>query len=607
MRLKRRRRLETEIDSNMTPENGDFSSLAFRRRRLLGSAAGLAAAAAVNLLPPNVQRALAQGPPRGGSLRDIKHVVLLMQENRSFDHQAADSDSGLFNRGLVRMPEMLRVKLAFLCAAFAVLFGSPAAIRGENTPNVLFITVDDMNNDLACYGHPLVRSPNIDRLAARGVRFDRAYCQFPLCSPSRVSFLTGLRPDTTRVFDLRTDFRKSTLPDVVTLPQLFKNDGYYTARVGKIFHYGVPGDIGTNGLDDAASWNHRVNPRGRDKEEEAKLTNHTPKKRPGSSLTILEADGRDEEQTDGRTATEVVRLMKEHAGSPFFIAAGFFRPHCPYIAPKAYFAYYPLDRITMPDEPAGHLNTLLRATKGSTVPHPIFGVSVDQAREAKRAYYAAISFVDAQVGRLLDALDRLKLADRTIVVFLSDHGYHLGEHGLWMKQSLFEESARVPLIISAPERLKGEASRRIVELVDLYPTLAELAGLSPPKDLQGVSLVPLLKNPRAEWKRPAFTQVSRNAFSGHAVRTERWRYIEWEGGKRGTELYDHDSDPHEYRNLANAPAHAAVVEELRSLVRKNWPPGSPSNVGPGTPKAAAMPTPNPNYDPQTPHRISSTR
>ncbi|MHC5542588.1 sulfatase-like hydrolase/transferase, partial [Singulisphaera rosea] len=284
-----------------------------------------------------------------------------------------------------------------MSVALAIFLGGQAGARGEDKPNVLFITVDDMNADLGCYGHPLVQSPNIDRLAARGVRFERAYCQFPLCSPSRVSFLTGLRPDTTRIFDLQTDFRKSTLPDVVTLPQLFMNAGYYTARVGKIFHYGVPGDIGTNGLDDAASWNYRKNPSGRDRAEQGKLKILSPVKRIGSSMTVLEAEGKDEEQTDGMTATEVIRLMEEHTGGPFFIAAGFFRPHCPYIAPKAYFGPYPLEKVSMPSEPAGHLDTLLQATKGSTVPYPIFGVTVDTAREAKRAYYATISFADAQV------------------------------------------------------------------------------------------------------------------------------------------------------------------------------------------------------------------
>ena len=457
------------------------------------------------------------------------------------------------------------------------LFGAGAAVGAEDRPNVLFIAVDDMNNDLGCYGHPLVKSPNIDRLAARGVRFDRAYCQFPLCSPSRVSLLTGLRPDTTRIFELQTDFRKSTLPDVVTLPQMFMRNGYYVARVGKIFHYGNPGQIGTDGLDDPASWQRRINPRGRDKDEEGMITNHTPARGLGSALCFMAAEGTDEEQTDGKVAAEAIRLMEENASRPFFVAAGFYRPHCPYIAPKSYFDLYPLDRITFPNEPAGHSKTLLEAAIASTRPYPVFGVSSEQAREAKRAYYAAISFVDAQVGKLLDAVDRLKLSDRTIIVFWSDHGYLVGEHGLWMKQSLFEQSARVPLIIAAPGKAKGKASPRTVELVDLYPTLADLAGLKAPADLHGTSLERLLDDPGAEWKQPAFTQVVRGGFPGHSVRTERWRYTEWDNGKQGVELYDHDADPQEYRNLANDPAYTAVVAELKSVVRKNWPSSSASN------------------------------
>ena len=466
---------------------------------------------------------------------------------------------------------------ALVMALPLVLHGGGATAQAADRPNVLFIAVDDMNNDLGCYGHPLVRSPNIDRLAARGVRFDRAYCQFPLCSPSRVSLMTGLRPDTTRIFDLQADFRRTTLPDVVTLPQLFTKNGYYAARVGKIFHYGNPGQIGTDGLDDPASWQRRINPSGRDKDEEGLLTNFTPKRGLGSALCFLAADGTDEEQTDGKVAAEAIRLLEENAGRPFFIAAGFYRPHTPYVAPKSYFDLYPLDRITFPAEPAGHRETLLAPAIASTSPYPVFGVTDDQAREAKRAYYATISFVDAQVGKLLDALDRLKLADRTIVVFWSDHGYLVGEHGLWMKQSLFEQSARVPLIIATPGKTAGKASPRAVELVDLYPTLAELAGIEPPAGLQGASLKRLLDDPDAEWRRPAFTQVARGNAPGHSVRTERWRYTEWDNGKQGSELYDHDADPHEYHNLAAVPEHAAVVKELQALVRKNWPPESASN------------------------------
>src|SRR4051812_39439826 len=481
--------------------------------------------------------------------------------------------------GLVLVPrelfDMFRSLAGALITALSlVLLEGGATVRAADKPNVLFIAVDDMNNDLGCYGHPLVRSPNIDRLAARGVRFDRAYCQFPLCSPSRVSLMTGLRPDTTRIFELKTDFRKSTLPDVVTLPQLFMKHGYYSARVGKIFHYGNPGDIGTDGLDDPASWMRRINPRGRDKDEEGKLTNYTPKRGLGSALAFLAAEGADAEQTDGKVAAEAIALMEENAGKPFFIAAGFYRPHTPYIAPKSYYDLYPLDAITFPAEPSGHRETLLEAAIASTKPFPVFGVDESQARESKRAYYATISFVDAQVGKLLDALDRLKLADRTIVVFWSDHGYLVGEHGLWMKQSLFEQSARVPLIIASPGHAKGKASPRTVELVDLYPTLADLAGLEPPANLQGTSLKRLLADPSASWDHPAYTQVMRGGFPGHSVRTERWRYTEWDNGKKGVELYDHQKDPNEYHNLANDPEFASVAKEMKALVRKSWPADS---------------------------------
>lgn len=472
-----------------------------------------------------------------------------------------------------------------LLIVLAVSLALVSVAHAAEKPNVLFIAVDDMNNDLGCYGHPLVKSPNIDALAKRGVRFDRAYCQFPLCSPSRVSLLTGLRPDTTRIFDLQTDFRKTTLPDVVTLPQLFMNNGYHVARVGKIFHYGNPGGIGTNGLDDPKSWHERFNSRGRDRDEEKKLTNHTPRRGLGSSLSFLAADGTDEEQTDGKVTAEVIKLMEKNKDRPFFLAAGFYRPHCPYIAPKKYFELYPLEKVTLPMEPPEHIKKLPRPALSSTIPYPNLGVSEQQAREAKRAYYATISFTDAQVGKLLDALDRLKLAEKTIIVFWSDHGYLLGEHGLWMKQSLFEQSARVPLVIAAPGiKGTGKASARTVELLDLYPTLADLAGLPMPKGLHGASLKPLLDAPDAEWKRAAHTQVWRAGFPGHSVRTERWRYTEWDSGKKGVELYDHDADPKELKNLAGDVKHADVEKELRALVRKNWPADSYSNTRGGKPK-----------------------
>ena len=459
-----------------------------------------------------------------------------------------------------------------VAATLLLLCGARPAQAGSRL-NVLFIAVDDMNNDLGCYGHALVKSPNIDRLARMGVKFDRAYCQFPLCSPSRSSLMTGLRPDTTRVFNLTYHFRTG-MPEVVTLPQLFMNNGYYSARVGKLYHYGNPGDIGTSGLDDPPSWNHFVNPAGRDRTTlETDIINYTPKRGLGSAMSFLsDAQGKDEEHTDGKVALEAIKLLEQRHDKPFFLAAGFYKPHTPYVAPKKYFDLYPLDRIQLPQELADSAKAVPKPALASTSPLPYFGVTADQARECKQAYYAAISFVDAQIGKLLEAMDRLKLWENTVVVFWSDHGYHLGEHGLWMKQSLFEESARVPLVIVAPgEKGNGKASPRTVEFVDLYPTLADLAGLTPPKTLAGASLKPLLDDPTKAWERPAFTQVQRNGFPGHSVRTERWRYVEWDGGAKGVQLYDHDQDPRELQNLAGDPKHAAAEEELKALVRKNWP------------------------------------
>jgi uncharacterized sulfatase len=435
--------------------------------------------------------------------------------------------------------------------------------------NVLFIAVDDMNNDLACYGHPTVKSPNIDRLAKAGVRFDKAYCQFPLCSPSRTSIMTGLRPDVTRTFDLDYHFRKH-LPDTVTLSQLFKNNGYYAARVGKIYHFGNPGQIGTNGLDDEASWTERINPKGRDKNEEKLLTNYTPKRGLGSSLSFQRAEGTDEEQTDGIVATETIKLLEKNKDQPFFIAAGFYRPHCPYVAPKKYFDLYPLEQVPAPKGPFDEIKNVPKAATSFCTPWPWFGVTEQQSRESLQAYHATISFVDAQVGRLLDALDRLGLTEKTIIVFWSDHGYHVGEHGLWKKQSLFENSARVPMIIAAPGKAKGQTSPRTVELLDLYPTLADLAGLPAPAYLAGASLKPLLEKPDATWDRPAFTQVWRGSFPGHSVRTERYRYTEWAHGEQGAELYDYQIDPQELNNLVKDPQHAKTIAELKAHLQKNW-------------------------------------
>jgi uncharacterized sulfatase len=464
------------------------------------------------------------------------------------------------------------------------LAAAPAA--AADRMNVLFVTADDLtNNTLGCYGSKVGQSPNLDQLAAKGVRFDRAYCQFPLCNPSRASFLTGLRPDSTKVYENATQFRKN-VPDVQTLPQTFRKAGYYVARVGKLYHYGVPGGIGTDGLDDPPSWEHKVNPRGRDKDDEEKNLIFTLNPmgkgsgRFGGTLSWLAADGTDEEQTDGIGAAETIKLLEANKDRPFFLACGFFRPHTPYVAPKAYFAKFPTDRLTLPVVPENHRQS---------APAPAFGsakaeqdrMTDAQRREALQAYYASTTFMDAQLGKLLDALNRLKLAEKTIVVFFSDHGYHLGEHGLWQKMSLFENSARVPLVIYDPRaKGNGKPCGRTVELVDLHATLAELCGLTAPKT-DGTSLKPLFDDPSAKWSEPAYTQVSRGTptttgekkpkgqpwFMGRSVRTERYRYTEWDDGKRGTQLYDYETDPQELKNLADDPKYADTVKEMKKLLK----------------------------------------
>ncbi len=452
------------------------------------------------------------------------------------------------------------------CVLAAAAVATPAvAQQAPARPNVLLIMADDLSDDIGTYGHPLVRTPNLDRLAARGVRFTRAYTQFPLCSPSRVSMLTGLRPDATRVYDLQTDFR-AVRPSLTTLPQLFRQNGYVAARVGKIYHYGNPGQIGTPGLDDPASWDHTVNPRGIDKDEEPLLTNYTPQRKGfGSTLAYYASPAPDEAHTDGKVALETIRLLEEYRDKPFFLAAGFYRPHCPYIAPQKYFDMYPLDDVPLP--PAVPRADDVPSPAWFTNP-PHWNLDERQQREILRAYYASVSFLDANVGRVLDALDRLGLADNTVVVFVSDHGYHLGDRGQWMKMTLFERATRVPLIVAGPGvQARGAESQRIVELLDVYPTLAAMTRLEPPAGLHGRSLVPLLRDPAMPWEHAAVTQLRRgagaNSFMGYTLRTGRWRYTEWDHGARGVELYDVEADPGELRNLADDAAEASTLQRLQ--------------------------------------------
>jgi len=439
-------------------------------------------------------------------------------------------------------------------------FGGSLLGKDQQT-NVLFLICDDLNCDIGSYGHPQVRTPNIDRLAKRGVRFERAYCQYPLCGPSRASFMTGLYPDQSLIHRNAILIRKH-LPDVVTMSQHFKNNGYDATRIGKIYHYNVPKDIGNDGHDDPASWSHTFNPRGRDKTDEAKVIT-LRKGSYGGTLSWLAADGTDEEQTDGIAATEAAKRLEQFGKTkqPFFMAVGLYRPHTPFVAPKKYFKMYPLEKIVVPTMPKGYLDTLpAAARKTITRKREQVNLKDSLARQAIQAYYASITFADAQVGRILETLDRTGLAKNTVVVFTSDHGYHMGEHGHYQKTTLFENAARVPLIIATPKMTTaGKSTAMPVEMVDFYPTLAELCGLPKSQHLSGVSLAPTLRNLRAASRRDALTQYA----TGYSLRTARYRYTEWgTKGSGGAELYDHTTDPAEMKNLANRDAHKNTVAEL---------------------------------------------
>lgn len=473
-----------------------------------------------------------------------------------------------------------------LCLSLALLSTAlPAA--AEEKKNVLFIISDDLNNYLGCYGDPRAKTPNIDKLAARGVRFERSYCTFPLCGPSRNSMLTGLYPNSNGILTNAQIFRQS-IPNHISLPQAFRLGGYFAARIGKLYHYNVPKSIGTDGHDDPGSWEMEINPAGVDRmEEEDEIFTLTPGQF-GGTLSWYASPKSDPHHTDGMIASEAEWVLERCAkkkNRPFFLAVGFFRPHTPYVAPETpYFGWYPEGQMPVhppidqnpPEVPAAALGSYKKEQDQLTD---------ELRRKCLQAYYASISFMDAQVGRVVDALEKNGLADSTVIVFTSDHGYHMGEHGLWQKMSLFEGSARVPMLIVAPGVTKpGSVAATPVSHLDLYPTLAELCGIKAPANLQGQSLVPILKDPEAKGRGWAITQVSRGGgpnratvsrdkgsdgrrFFGYSLRTPRWRYTEWDEGREGRELYDHDNDPGELKNLAADPAHAATVAELSEKVR----------------------------------------
>ncbi len=464
-------------------------------------------------------------------------------------------------------------KWSVICTVFFVgwQLQPVKASETQETPskktNVLFLICDDLNCDLACYGDSQVITPHIDKLAERGVKFEHAYCQFPLCGPSRASFMTGLYPDQTLV-KRNAIYIREQIPNVRTLSQMFRSQGYMATRVGKIFHYNVPLHIGTSGHDDPYSWDYTINPRGRDVIDQEKVFS-LKKGSYGGTLSWLAADGTAEEQTDGIAATEVIKLLKDYSSNetPFFLAVGLYRPHTPYVAPKKYFDLYPVDDIKVPQVPEGYLKSIpAPAVKSITRNKTQLNLEDHLARQAIQAYHASITFADDQIGRILSTLKETGLDENTIVVFTSDHGYHMGQHGHWQKTTLFEDAARVPLIIAGPGvEAQGQTAKTPAEMIDFYPTLAQMCEIEVPKFVSGVSLVPALKDVSSMPRESALTHYG----NGYSIRTQRYRYTEWgEGGIDGVELYDHSVDSEELNNLAKAVTHEGLIAKLSKELRE---------------------------------------
>ncbi len=456
--------------------------------------------------------------------------------------------------------------LIFLTIATLCLSHSPRA--EERKPNILLLMSDDLNSALSGFGHPQCKTPRLDALAKRGVRFENMHCQYPVCGSSRASLMTGLYPYTNGMLGNGGNLRKN-LPNVVTLSQLFRNNGYHAGRVSKIYHMGIPFEIiaGTADHDDAPSWDETVNIKAPEQNAPGERTEWSPKDKSSQTFTGVEASTGDLEHADGMAADAAIEFLKQNKDKPFFLGCGFVRPHVPLVAPSKYFDRYDRDTMVAPEVPKGDLEDVPKIIRNyKSIDR--YGVTPELHKGLLEAYYASISYMDEQVGRVLKALDELGLRENTIVIFSSDHGYLLGHHHKFQKQHLFEESTRVPFILSVPWMTKshGHASNKITELVDLYPTLAELAGLTPPANLQGQSLLPLLKNPTTkEWSKDLAFSISRSG--GESIRTSKWRFTHWGFGAKGEELYDLKNDPNEFTNLARDPNYSGRLNQLKARLK----------------------------------------
>jgi arylsulfatase A-like enzyme len=500
---------------------------------------------------------------------------------------------------------MMRTQaLLILAILLDVLTTGIAAARPPQKPNILFIAVDDLRPELGCYGMDYIKSPNIDRIAKAGLVFNHAYCQQAVCSPTRSSLMTGTRPDTTKVWDLDTHFRKA-LPNVVTLGQHFKQHGYFVQGMGKIYH---------GGFDDAPTWSVPwQNPKAvayalpenlalNNRQFAGEPDGDKPKKKSNKSSGVNSrgpafesADVPDNTYTDGKTAELAVATLRDLSKKPepFFLAVGFVKPHLPFVSPKKFWDLYDPAKITLapnkfrpkdaPDYavlPGGELRNYHGIPQGS-IPDGL-------ARQLKHGYYAAISYTDAQIGKVLDELERLGLRQNTIIILWGDHGWKLGEHDAWCKHSNVENDVNAPLLLAVPGmKNPGTRSDALVEFVDIYPTLSELAGLPLPGHLEGTSFMPLLTDPQRPWKSAAFSQYPRPAakagggpLMGYTMRTKRYRFTRWVGRNDhtkvdATELYDHQTDPQENTNIAAKPENAALVEELAANLTAGWQAARP--------------------------------
>ena len=466
---------------------------------------------------------------------------------------------GNFSRPFTRR-DFLSTSLKAGTAAFTTGLLPHLNAKSSERYNVIFIVVDDLRPLLGCYGHSEMHTPNIDRFAERGTLFSRAYCQYPLCNPSRVSMITGLRPGTTGVLDNSTNFR-DVLPSVITLPQHFKAHGYHTQAVGRVLHIH---ELQNNPLAwSTRSWGPVWIPFDK-----------------ASTPSWEAVDAADHELRDGQTADkvgEILEVLAAHPNNPFFLAVGFYKPHLRYKAPRKYFDLYNsvtfnihTDAMT-PESVPPLARTYWNEIRGyqdllTEVPR----VSDEKILELTRAYAASVSYTDALVGRVLQQLDALNLTENTVIVLVGDHGYHLGEHGTWGKNTLFEVGVHSPLIISVPGQQPNRVNA-LAELVDIYPTLCEACELPTPSELEGLSLMPVIEQPTHPWKTAAFSEIKRRNISGYSIRTEQYRYTEWgPDGSRGRELYDYDTDPNETVNVVDLPENAERVEHLSERLHAGW-------------------------------------